>query len=232
MTESEKYYMESLYPLQNGILNIVGRLNLPFYLTGGTALSRHYFHHRYSDDLDLFINNDPMFGSYVDRIFSEFEVEERKGIFSIDRSTISKKEMYAQVFVVGIGNVRLKIDLVNDIAAHYGELVNDPLLMRVDSWRNILSNKIAALYRFEPKDVADIWMISRSFKFSWKEILHEAISKELAVDPIAAAEILRGIPTAYLKTVKWTSQIDEAVFRSDIDAIANDILKGTDNSLA
>ena len=27
-------------------------LALPFYLTGGTALSRHYFAHRYSDDLD------------------------------------------------------------------------------------------------------------------------------------------------------------------------------------
>ena len=28
-------------------------LNQPFYLTGGTAVSRGYLHHRYSDDLDL-----------------------------------------------------------------------------------------------------------------------------------------------------------------------------------
>jgi len=27
-----------------------------FYLTGGTALGRHYLKHRYSDDLDLFVN--------------------------------------------------------------------------------------------------------------------------------------------------------------------------------
>ncbi|HPK45112.1 MAG TPA: nucleotidyl transferase AbiEii/AbiGii toxin family protein, partial [Spirochaetota bacterium] len=36
------------------MLNCVKNLNLPFYLTGGTALSRGYFNHRYSDDIDLF----------------------------------------------------------------------------------------------------------------------------------------------------------------------------------
>ncbi|MFH1146292.1 MAG: nucleotidyl transferase AbiEii/AbiGii toxin family protein [Pseudomonadota bacterium] len=38
---------------------------LPFYLTGGTALSRHYFAHRYSDNLDLFVNKDPDFNVYT-----------------------------------------------------------------------------------------------------------------------------------------------------------------------
>ncbi len=31
------------------------KLETPFYLTGGTALSRHYFNHRYSDDIVLFV---------------------------------------------------------------------------------------------------------------------------------------------------------------------------------
>jgi len=35
----------------------VKKSGTPFYLTGGTALSRGYFNHRYSDDLDLFVNN-------------------------------------------------------------------------------------------------------------------------------------------------------------------------------
>ncbi|MGE5316176.1 MAG: nucleotidyl transferase AbiEii/AbiGii toxin family protein [Acidobacteriota bacterium] len=232
MIESEKYYTESLYPLQDGILNIVGHLNLPFYLTGGTALSRHYFHHRYSDDIDLFVNNDGNFGSYVDRLFSAFAEEETRGAFSIDASTISKREMSAQVFIKSQTGTRLKIDLVNDIAAHYGELVIDPQLGRVDSWRNILSNKVAALYRFEPKDVGDIWVISKNLSFSWKQIFNEAISKELAVDPIAAAEILRGIPAEYLSAIKWVEPIDEEQFKLNIEVIANDIVRGNDNSLA
>jgi len=53
MSAFEKYYRENLYPFQDGILNIVRRLRLPFYLTGGTALSRHYFQHRYSEHLIL-----------------------------------------------------------------------------------------------------------------------------------------------------------------------------------
>lgn len=35
-----EYYMEKLYPLQNGVLKRVKDANLPLYLTGGTAISR------------------------------------------------------------------------------------------------------------------------------------------------------------------------------------------------
>jgi len=53
MTEYEKFYRENLYPFQDGILAIARHIDVPFYLTGGTALSRHYSPVRYSDDLDL-----------------------------------------------------------------------------------------------------------------------------------------------------------------------------------
>ena len=53
MHESEAYYEEILYPLQNGVLTTLGACEAPFYLTGGTALHRHYFGFRYSEDLDL-----------------------------------------------------------------------------------------------------------------------------------------------------------------------------------
>ncbi|MCA0389565.1 MAG: hypothetical protein LCH52_13835 [Bacteroidetes bacterium] len=51
MNSSEKFYTENLYPLQDGVLKIVRDLRIPFYLTGGTALSRFLFNHRYSDDI-------------------------------------------------------------------------------------------------------------------------------------------------------------------------------------
>ena len=59
MNVSEKYFEEKLYPLQNGVLNLVQKAETRFFLTGGTALSRYYTHHRYSDDLDLFVINAP-----------------------------------------------------------------------------------------------------------------------------------------------------------------------------
>ena len=50
MHESENYYEEILYPLQNGALTTLAACEAPFYLTGGTALRRHYLGLRYSED--------------------------------------------------------------------------------------------------------------------------------------------------------------------------------------
>ncbi len=55
---SENYYNFQLYPLQDKVLNILSEADHHFYLTGGTALSRQYLHHRYSDDLDFFLNRE------------------------------------------------------------------------------------------------------------------------------------------------------------------------------
>jgi hypothetical protein len=51
MKTSKTYYEERLYPFQDGVLSIVASLGTQVYLTDGTALSRHYLGHRYSDDL-------------------------------------------------------------------------------------------------------------------------------------------------------------------------------------
>ncbi|MCR4630656.1 MAG: nucleotidyl transferase AbiEii/AbiGii toxin family protein [Treponema sp.] len=59
--EYSNYYETKLYPVQNEVLKNLKDLKLPFYLTGGTALSRGYFNHRYSDDLDFFVNSDSNF---------------------------------------------------------------------------------------------------------------------------------------------------------------------------
>ncbi|MBI5050865.1 MAG: nucleotidyl transferase AbiEii/AbiGii toxin family protein, partial [Nitrospirae bacterium] len=50
-----EYYSKILYPLQDKVFPAV--IDSPFYLTGGTALSRGYYNHRYSDDLDYFVND-------------------------------------------------------------------------------------------------------------------------------------------------------------------------------
>ena len=55
------FYQNKLYPFQDNILQLIQNLNVSFYLTGGTVLSRFYFNHRYSDDLDFFVNANPEF---------------------------------------------------------------------------------------------------------------------------------------------------------------------------
>ena len=46
------FYYKILYPIQDRVLEKIQSKG--FYLTGGTPLSRFYFHHRFSDDLDFF----------------------------------------------------------------------------------------------------------------------------------------------------------------------------------
>ena len=69
MTSLSEYFEESLYPLQNGVLRAVENCKTQFFLTGGNALSRAYYRHRYSDDLDFFVNNVSDFHEQVDRVF-------------------------------------------------------------------------------------------------------------------------------------------------------------------
>ena len=107
----------------------------PFFLTGGTALSRYYVHHRYSDDLDLFVINDPDYSSHVTTLLKSFVDEEVDGRFKLDRSGIVRGKDFTQLFMVDKKNpeVELNIDLVNDVAAHYGRIVDVPILGRIDS---------------------------------------------------------------------------------------------------
>ena len=48
-------------------MKIIRRQEVDFYLTGGTALSRCYLNHRYSDDLDFFVNQASDFKRQVQR---------------------------------------------------------------------------------------------------------------------------------------------------------------------
>jgi predicted nucleotidyltransferase component of viral defense system len=47
------YYFDTLYPLQDAVIAVLAGLETEFYLTGGTAASRLYLQHRFSDDLDF-----------------------------------------------------------------------------------------------------------------------------------------------------------------------------------
>lgn len=62
---------KSLYLLQDKALEVLKGHISPFYLTGGTALGRYYLDHRFSDDLDFFVNRDPGFKQGVNRLYKQ-----------------------------------------------------------------------------------------------------------------------------------------------------------------
>jgi len=234
MNVSGKFYEKSLYPLQNGVLSIVQNAKTPFFLTGGTALSRHYTHHRYSDDLDFFASSDRQYTEHVNTIIQKLIEAENTGIFILDRTSLNKGKAYTQLFIINSkqNEIELKVEFINDVAAHYGSLFCDPVLGQIDSLRNILSNKLTALFRSEPKDIADIHAIALQQRFNWRDIVEEAKSKEVGVNPEVIYDILNSFPIKYLDTIKWISQPDTDTFKHQIQTIADDILYGRNNTLA
>ena len=50
------FFFNVLYPFQDRVLKVCSQAQTDFYLTGGAAASRGYLQHRFSDDLDFFVN--------------------------------------------------------------------------------------------------------------------------------------------------------------------------------
>jgi len=98
------YYNDTLYPLQDKVLQTVDNLKTPFYLTGGTALSRCYLQHRYSDDLDFFVNSEPLFLTHIDAIIAQLRAE-----YAVE--ILIKSQSYTSLRINNI----LKVDFMNDV---------------------------------------------------------------------------------------------------------------------
>lgn len=211
-------------------MKIIRELNLPFYLTGGTALSRFYFNHRFSDDLDFFVNNDIKFEQYCKIVYDKFLKLQKEYNYEIDKKRIIVRNDFMQIYLVK-NDYDLKIDFINDVAPHFGDFHFDNFGNKIDSLRNILSNKITALYRYEPKDVVDVWIISKNYKFDFVEIINEAKQKEISVDVISIYEILNTFPIDKLSLIKWVNKVDYNLFGEEIKIIADDLLNGRENSL-
>jgi hypothetical protein len=217
------YYEESLYPLQDGVLNITSSCKTHFYLTGGTALSRAYYHHRYSDDLDFFVNNDSDYTEQVDIILAALT----NNGFTIDVESRIKNTTFNSLKVGWKqSDALLKLDFVNDSTPHFGDIIETALFDRTDPIRNILSNKLSALFRYAAKDVADIREIALHESINWPDIIREAREKEGGVDTPIIGEIMRGMPQKEFDGVIWTEKPEWAAFCKDIERIVLDMMSG------
>jgi len=220
----EEYYLNKLYPFQDEILRGIHGLGVDFYLSGGTALSRCFLEHRYSDDLDLFVNSHPDFKQQCKTVVTYL-----KETFS--RCSVSiTSESFLRIFL-NKDQVVLKIDFINDVPFHFGNFEKCAFFWKVDNWRNLLSNKICALSRMEPKDYADILFIAEQYSFSWEDIIEEARKKDLWVEPIEISRIIKDFQVELLTPIKWIKQPDLKHAQDSLALISEEILVGCQNSL-
>ena len=231
MTMYQQYYLENLYPLQAAIIQIVNGRTDPFYLTGGTALSRGYLNHRYSANLVFFTNNNPSFIKACDSALKGLKGE---GFKIKDDASNLPYFIRKIIFAKGMSNpISIQVDFINDIAVHFGGIINHPSLGRLDNLQNILTNKLCAvLERNEARDVIDIWAICKKLDFSWADILREADMKSESIDSRNISGTILSLPEKEFDNIKWVSKPLFKDFQNDIETIVRDMDTLGRNSIA
>lgn len=212
-------YFQSLYPLQDQALALIDRLGTGLYLTGGTAASRGYLHHRFSDDLDLFANDSPQFGLWSERVIVTLSEREDWRV-----EVVQREQRFVRLNLVH-PTATLKIEIVNDIPGHVGEVRHHDVLGRLDSPENILANKIsAAVDREEPKDLADIWGFTCRLGLPIAEALAGAQGKAAGIFPADLARILCTATREDWELVRWIEPPPAEQFLADLRALGEQLI--------
>jgi len=213
------FYFDVLYPFQDRVIKAFNQVETGFYLTGGTAASRGYLQHRFSDDLDFFVNDEDRFGLWVERIIQSFVQSKEWGC-----QVLMKEERFGRLNLIE-GEVSLKIEMVNDVPARVGKIQDQPVLGRLDSAENILANKVTALLdREEPKDLADIWGFCCRKNLSLQDAITNAQSKAAGIFPADLARVLCSVQHADWEAVRWNNAPPVDVFLSQLNELGEKLL--------
>ncbi len=176
---------EILTLLQRQVLNAVFAEELfaqSFYLTGGTALAAFYLFHRYSDDLDLFTNDQPLEVVWptVQRLLPglALTVESRTPQFIRLRHAEG-----------------LRVDIVQDVPFRVGVPVRRGSWL-IDTLDNIRLNKVAAIQgRLDVKDYVDLYLLLKDDPSRIVSWLHQAAQKDASIDPFLWSRLIGDVET-------------------------------------
>jgi len=214
-----------LYRTQDKVLQVLKPVIGSFYLTGGTALGRFYLNHRFSEDLDFFMNKSDAFHDLIKNI--EVVLANQ---FSLLKGQSVIYEDFIRYYIEDEEGV-LKVEFVNDIAYRCG-VPKKYKYGFIDTPLNILTNKLTAVVsRDEPKDVFDICVLSQNYRFNWVEVFSEAKNKSI-INEIDVEQRIKSFPVLLFQKADWhILPVDIDLFGRAIVTIANDFLIGADNSL-
>lgn len=213
------FYEQRLYPLQDEVLALITSLETGFYLTGGTAASRGYLHHRYSDDLDLFVNYDDRFAKWTELIAGEL-------IRRLDWQTDIRLRGESYVgLTIRREEVELRLDLVKDVPSRIGAIHTHPILGPIDTAENILANKITAVIdREQPKDLADIWGFCTKMGLPLTDAIEGAHSKAAGIFHADLARVLCSTTANDWQLVRWISPPDREQFIAELSALGKALI--------
>jgi predicted nucleotidyltransferase component of viral defense system len=164
-----------LTPHQHDVLEFVSKeLNLTkhYYLTGGTALTEFYLHHRLSEDLDFFTETEEVNPLTIEAFIST--LSKKLQVKKIDRSQFCGLFSYYLTF--SDGQV-LKLDF-NYYPFPRIEKGKKYHQLTIDSLEDIAANKVHTIFmKPRSRDYVDLYFIMQNTAFSLPQIIKNAKAK-------------------------------------------------------
>jgi len=188
LTETSHMEQVTFTPLQKRIFDKVSKdtiLSKQFYFTGGTALSAFYLHHRESEDLDFFSEND----------FEDERIEELMRSLSMSFKTTYRftKTGGVRIFeFVKNDKLLIKIDFnhypykrIEKGKIHQG--------IEIDSLHDIATNKLLTInQRNDAKDFVDLYFLLKDFTI-W-DLIYSVLAKfRMELDIVLIASDFRKV---------------------------------------
>lgn len=212
--EEKSYYLGKLYPLQDEVLALLD--DELFYLTGGTCLSRFYFNHRFSEDLDFFFDGNyfPLtqfegeFAGYVKKIKRIYDTE-------VTVNGVTFKRVFCKK-----DDINLKLEFIYEPYPRIGEVVRKANYF-IDTKENIAVNKLTAIYtRKTVKDYFDLYFLLK--EYSLVDLLEQT---KIKIIPPAFEDLIIALKeTIFEGEVLTNKSYDEGEFKKFIESLIMDIL--------
>lgn len=162
------------------LINKNPKITQKFYWTGGTALSEFYLHHRLSEDIDLFCENEE-----VDQELIEIFLRKNASVLKVKEIRRSQFLGLFSYQLVYSDKESLKVDFNYypfpriEKGAKYKNI-------EIDSLRDIAVNKVHTIAtRPRSRDFIDIYFILNKEKYNFDKLLMDAKAKfDWHIDPL------------------------------------------------
>ncbi len=173
----QREFLSAFFSRQSGQL---------FFLTGGTALAEYYFHHRLSEDLDLFTTSDEALD--LARVEMRRIAAELNAFLTATLSTPALQRFE----LTRPDSSPARLDLVRDVDFQFGQrLAVDQVI--VDSLENIGASKVTAIFgRTESKDFVDLYYLLDSGQ-NLQRLIADAKEKDAGLTEFWLAGMMRQV---------------------------------------
>ncbi len=192
-----------------------------FYLSGGTALAEYYLHHRYSEDLDFFTEEEVAPMSI--QVFIK-DIAKKAGIKNID---------FQQSFNRNLVFLHFDDEIIKTEFTYYPftqlESTKEINGLQVDSLLDIAVNKTFTIYQNpRSRDFIDLYLIMKEKGWSFSDLRKKARMKfDTHIEPLQMAQQLLEVDKLEdfpRMIIKLDNQVWQEFWKQEAEKIKSEVL--------